>query len=54
MRRTLLALAALASLLAGCGQSGPLYLPGNPSEIKSAPPPQEQAETEDDAEKPEG
>jgi predicted small lipoprotein YifL len=23
--------------LVGCGQSGPLYLPGNPSEVQSLP-----------------
>jgi len=23
--------------VAGCGQSGPLYLPGNPSEVESPP-----------------
>ncbi len=33
---------ALATLLlifslAGCGQSGPLYLPGDPSEVQSLP-----------------
>jgi predicted small lipoprotein YifL len=27
----------LILLLAGCGQSGPLYLPGNPSEIQTPP-----------------
>ena len=26
------------SLLAACGQKGPLYLPGNPSEIRSGVP----------------
>lgn len=38
-------------LAAGCGQSGPLYLPGNPSEVKTnAPPPPSQAEPEDNDE----
>lgn len=43
----------LGGLLAGCGQSGPLYLPGDPSEVMSAPPPQP-AEPEEDDERPEG
>lgn len=36
MKTTTLRLAALAALFvaAGCGQKGPLYLPGNPSEVK--------------------
>ena len=37
-RLTLLLVAAFGFLLAGCGQSGPLYLPGDPSEIQQAPP----------------
>ena len=52
MMRIVIAL-LLGSLLAGCGQSGPLYLPGDPSEVMNAPPPQP-PETEEDAEKPEG
>ncbi len=34
--------AALLSLLliAACGQKGPLYLPGNPSDMQSVVPPQ--------------
>ena len=28
----------LASGLGACGQSGPLYMPGNPSQITTAPP----------------
>lgn len=32
----------------GCGQKGPLYLPGNPSEIRSEVPPQNQADREDE------
>ena len=40
-------LAVLALLvLAGCGQSGPLYIPGNPSRIESPPPPPEEAKDE--------
>lgn len=34
---TLAALVLLAGLGA-CGQSGPLYMPGNPSQISTAPP----------------
>jgi predicted small lipoprotein YifL len=39
-RRSVRLLAAIAILLpavalSGCGQKGPLYLPGNPSEIKT-------------------
>lgn len=38
----------LAMFLLGCGQSGPLYVTGNPSEIQAAPSPSE-AEDEKDA-----
>ena len=36
MKTTILRVAALAAVIlaAGCGQKGPLYLPGNPSEVK--------------------
>ena len=40
-----LAALALALLSTGCGQSGPLYLPGNPSKIQS--PPQAPADAEE-------
>jgi predicted small lipoprotein YifL len=33
---------------AGCGQKGPLYLPGNPSEIKTSVPSQQQNQAEED------
>ncbi len=33
-----LALLLLATCFAGCGQSGPLYLPGNPSQVTPTPP----------------
>ena len=33
-----LAALVLASGLGACGQSGPLYMPGNPSQITTAPP----------------
>jgi predicted small lipoprotein YifL len=40
MTRCIVALVALSfvGLFAGCGQSGPLYLPGNPSKIERLPP----------------
>ena len=52
-RLTLLLVALFGFLLAGCGQSGPLYLPGDPSEIQQAPRPAEttaESEDEDDEE----
>lgn len=39
------------ALLAACGQSGPLYLPGNPSDVQQVPaesPPPADASDEDD------
>ena len=45
-----------AFALAGCGQSGPLYLPGNPSEVQvpasqqTQPQTQQTAPTEEDDE----
>lgn len=49
MRHTCLCAALLfALLLAGCGQNGPLYLPGDPSEMK--PPPQENSNEQDEDE----
>jgi predicted small lipoprotein YifL len=56
MKRLLIlpALFLCALLVAACGQSGPLYLPGNPSTMSEPPPkPAEDASTEsreDDAE----
>jgi predicted small lipoprotein YifL len=40
MKRLILALAALTFvfLSSGCGQSGPLYIAGNPSRIQEPPP----------------
>ena len=50
MHRTLAAL-LLTFLLGACGQSGPLYIPGNPSKIEQPPPAAEStAEDEDEAE----
>ncbi len=52
MKRLLLALFALTSVfvVAGCGQSGPLYLPGDPSTIQTAPPQPEEPQQDDDEE----
>ncbi|MDH3821313.1 MAG: lipoprotein, partial [Gammaproteobacteria bacterium] len=58
MNRLILALAALTIVFiaSGCGQSGPLYIPDNPSTI-SVPPPasdstaEEAEEEEDDPQK---
>jgi predicted small lipoprotein YifL len=47
MPRRILPFVALL-LLSACGQSGPLYLPGNPSQVQPPPPPAEPAEREDD------
>ena len=44
MRFLLAVLAAL--VLSGCGQSGPLYIPGDPSRIESPPPAEAPAEDE--------
>ncbi|MGI9235380.1 MAG: LPS translocon maturation chaperone LptM [Woeseiaceae bacterium] len=53
MKRLILAVVAIwcASLFAGCGQSGPLYLPGDPSKLETvvpAPPEDEEDEKEED------
>ena len=53
MKRLIIALAAfsLVLLFTGCGQSGPLYLPGNPSKIQEPPQaPADAAEEEDEDE----
>jgi len=44
------AVLCFAFLTTGCGQSGPLYIPGNPSQIQNPPPPPEQPEEEEDDE----
>jgi len=56
MKRIILALVAISivSLFTGCGQSGPLYLPGNPSKIQPPPAPPEEAEEEDEEEEDSG
>ena len=50
MKRLVLALAALVFVLpfTGCGQSGPLYIPGNPSKIQQ-PPPQAESTADEEA-----
>jgi predicted small lipoprotein YifL len=60
MKRICLLMTVIASIfvVVGCGQSGPLYIPGNPSQM-AVPPSQEIANTEnpedgeDDSEAPE-
>jgi len=50
MLKSLKAIAAAVLVLlvvAGCGQKGPLFLPGNPSEVRPVPE-QEQLETNRD------
>lgn len=37
-------------ILSACGQSGPLYLPGNPSQVQEPPPPPEQPDERDEDE----
>ena len=52
MKRVFLLLTALALafVASGCGQSGPLYIPGNPSKIQNPPPAEEQDEEEKEKE----
>ena len=52
MKRLILALAALSLtfLASGCGQSGPLYIPGNPSKISNPPPQAESTAEEEESE----
>ena len=53
MKRIVLAIAALSlfAFVTGCGQSGPLYLPGSPSKIERIPPASdEEDENKDDNE----
>ena len=46
----------LLGILAGCGQSGPLFVPGDPSSIKTQPATpaidEEKEQNEDDSEEP--
>ena len=49
MTRFILIITAISCFsLFGCGQSGPLYLPGDPSEIRDAPRPVENADEDED------
>ena len=48
MKTMTLAALLFILFLAGCGQSGPLYIPGEPSAVE---PPAEQAERDEDGEK---
>jgi predicted small lipoprotein YifL len=56
MKRLPIVVAALLFIVAGCGQSGPLYISGNPSKIQEPPPAaestadEEQKENDDDKE----
>ena len=52
----LTAIVAIASIfiVSGCGQSGPLYLPGNPSRIEKLPPAPTGSEQEQGKEKEKG
>ena len=43
MKRLIPAIALLLFVAAGCGQSGPLYIPGNPSKVTMPPPPVDEA-----------
>lgn len=45
--RYLLALFFALLFAAGCGQKGPLYLPGDPSEIKTEVPRQDESRAEE-------
>ena len=45
MKSTTLTALLIILFLAGCGQSGPLYIPGDPSSIE---PPAEQAENDEE------
>ncbi|MEJ2172300.1 MAG: LPS translocon maturation chaperone LptM [Woeseiaceae bacterium] len=45
---SVIAAAFLLLLAAGCGQTGPLYLPGNPSTVQ--PPAEQQGASEEDEE----
>ncbi len=49
MKRLFAAIAVLMFAAAGCGQSGPLYIPGNPSKIQNPPPAAEEPAEEEQA-----
>jgi len=44
------AILSFAFVTTGCGQSGPLYIPGNPSQIQNPPQPPQQPEEEEEEE----
>jgi predicted small lipoprotein YifL len=49
MNRLILLIAAISCFaLFGCGQSGPLYLPGDPSQIREVPQPAQDADEDED------
>lgn len=53
MKRLSIVFATFLFLVSGCGQSGPLYISGNPSKIQEPPPATEstaEEEQEDDGE----
>jgi predicted small lipoprotein YifL len=48
MKRLSVFVAALLFIVAGCGQSGPLYVAGNPSKIQQPPAAESTADEEQD------
>ena len=57
MKSTIILIAALLSLgvLSACGQSGPLYVPGDPSSVQQPQPvPESEDEREENGEEDEG
>jgi predicted small lipoprotein YifL len=46
MKRLTTLLAALLFFASGCGQSGPLYIPGNPTRIEQPPAAEQSADEE--------
>ncbi len=50
MKRLPIVVAALLFIVAGCGQSGPLYVAGNPSKIQDPPPATESADAQEQEE----
>ena len=50
MKRFLATICAFLFISAGCGQSGPLYIPGDPSRIEQPPPTAEAPAEEEEAE----
>ena len=49
MKRFLAVFCAILFTVAGCGQSGPLYIPGDPSRIEQPPPTAEEPTEEEEA-----